>query len=120
MVELGNLRVRASHHIEPERMISIGNLSRRDQGIDIACEGGGPDRVGFAGLDLKNQVEPRRRCPMAIKPDLALDALIASEGHGKFQKVPHMIDQILERTAILISRVAEAYFDIIADFSNLG
>ena len=56
---------------------------------------------------------------MSIKSYLPRHPLIPSKAHSEAQKMPEVVDQILERSTVLLTCSAETLFDIVPDFANL-
>ena len=70
--------------------------------------------VGTARLDLDSQGQIAR-APNAVTPNLVAHALITPELDLEPDKLPCVIDEVLQGTAVLRSRGAEACLDVIAD-----
>ena len=55
---------------------------------------------------------------MAVKPDLPLNPLVATKCHLEAQERAKMIHQVLQSTAVLIPRRAEAFLNVVPNLSN--
>jgi hypothetical protein len=61
----------------------------------------------------------RRRLPVTIKSYLPLDALVSAKRHIEADEAAEVIDQILQRPAVLIAAGPKALLDVITDLSDL-